>query len=90
MGFSKEASEKALFMNQKNQTVEIAMDWLNEHADDADLNEALLIVGQTGEGEMKKEYQGGLSKEERIKIAEEKIKAARIKRAADEKKNRHE
>lgn len=45
MGFTKEASEKALFMNQKNQSVEIAMDWLNEHAEDADLNEALLIVG---------------------------------------------
>ena len=31
-----------------------------------------------------------MSKEERIKLAEEKIKAARAKRALDEKKNDHE
>lgn len=45
MGFSKEAAEKALFMNMKSQNVETAMNWLAEHAEDADLNEALLIVG---------------------------------------------
>ena len=57
MGFSKHASEKALFMNMsKGQTVEIAMEWLAEHADDADLNEQLFIVGQEGEGEMQKQY----------------------------------
>jgi len=50
MGFSVHAAEKALFMNQKNQQVEVAMDWLTQHMDDPDLNEALLIVGQTGEG----------------------------------------
>ena len=66
------------------------MDWLNEHAEDPDLNEALLIVGQSGEGELKKEYQGQLSKEERIRNAEAKIKAGRVKRAEDDKKNNHE
>ena len=61
------------------------MDWLTQHMDDADLNEQLFIVGQTGEGDIKKEYQGNLSKEERIKIAEEKIQAARKRRAEEEK-----
>jgi len=32
------------------------MDWLQTHADDADLNEALLIVGTSGDGEIKKQY----------------------------------
>jgi hypothetical protein len=36
---------------------------------------------------MKKQYQGNLSKEERIKLAEDKIKAARAKRAEEEKLN---
>lgn len=40
MGFSKHASEKALFMTMsKGQSVEGAMEWLTEHMDDADLNE---------------------------------------------------
>lgn len=90
MGFSVHAAEKALFMNQKNQSVEVAMDWLTQHMDDADLNEQLLIVGQTGEGAIKKEYQGGLSKEERIKIAEQKIIEGRKRRAEEEKLNKIE
>ena len=72
-------------MNLKNQNVEIAMDWLGQHAEDPDLNDPLLIVGQSGDGDLKKPYNGNLSKEERIKIAEEKIKAGRIRRAAEEK-----
>ena len=85
MGFSKDASEKALFMTQsKGASVEIAMEWINEHMEDKDFNEPLLIVGQEGEGEIKKQYQGNLSKEERIKIAEEKIKAARERRAKED------
>jgi uncharacterized UBP type Zn finger protein len=82
MGFGKDASEKALFMTQsKGQSVESALEWINQHSEDADFNEPLLIVGQDGEGDIKKEYQGNLSKEERIKIAEGKIKAARERRA---------
>ena len=55
MGFSKHASEKALFMTMsKGQSVEGAMEWLTEHMDDADLNEQLFIVGQEGEGDIKK------------------------------------
>ena len=66
------------------------MNWLGEHADDKDLNEPLMIVGQEGEGEIRKQYAGNLSKEERIKIAEEKIKAGRIRRAKEEKEMKHE
>lgn len=66
------------------------MDWLTQHMDDTDLNEQLLIVGQTGEGTIAKEYQGNLSKEERIKIAEEKIIAGRKRRAEEEKLNKIE
>jgi len=71
----------------KGQSVENALGWMTEHADDKDFNEPLLIVGQEGEGQLKKEYAGNLSKEERIKIAEEKIKAARARRAIEEKAN---
>lgn len=88
MGFGKDASEKALFMTQSSgQSVETALEWINQHQEDPDFNEPLLIVGQEGEGELKKEYQGNLSKEERIRIAEEKIKAARARRAEEEVKN---
>ena len=45
------------------------MNWLGEHADDKDLNEPLMIVGQEGEGEIRKQYNGNLSKEERVAIA---------------------
>lgn len=58
--------------------------------EDTDLNEPLLIVGKSGTGEIKRQYQGNLSKEERIKLAEAKIKAAREKRAIEEKQNKHE
>jgi len=57
MGFSKDSSEKALFMTQsKGGSVESAMEWINEHMEDADFNEPLLIVGQEGEGDLKKQY----------------------------------
>lgn len=88
MGFSQHASEKALFMTMsKGQSIEGALEWIGEHNEDPDFNEQMFIVGQDGEGELKQQYQGNLSKEERIKIAEEKIKAARLKRAEDEKIN---
>lgn len=88
MGFSQHASEKALFMTMsKGQSVETALEWIGEHCEDADFNEQLFIMGQEGEGSLKKEYQGGLSKEERIRIAEEKIKAARAKREEEKKVN---
>lgn len=54
------------------------------------MNDPLLIVGQTGVGEISKPYNGNLSKEDRVRIAEEKIKANRIRRAEDEKNTKHE
>jgi uncharacterized UBP type Zn finger protein len=46
MGFSKDASEKALFMTQsKGQNVESALEWIGTHSEDVDFNEPLLIVG---------------------------------------------
>ena len=91
MGFGKDASEKALFMTQgQGSTVEAALEWIGLHQEDPDFNEPLMIVGQDGEGDLKKEYQGNLSKEDRIRIAEQKIKAARAKRAEDEVKDRAE
>ena len=91
MGFSTAAAEKALFMTMsKGQSVPTAMEWIYEHTEDPDFNEPLLIVGKDGAGDIKKEYQGGLSKEERIKIAEEKIREARARREVEDKKNKHE
>jgi uncharacterized UBP type Zn finger protein len=91
MGFSKNAAEKALFMTMsKGQTIENAMEWITEHQEDPDFNEQLFIVGQEGEGSLKKQYQGNLSKEERIAIAQEKIKAARARREEEEKQNKLE
>ena len=49
MGFSKNVSEKACFFNQSN--LENAINWIQEHQEDADLEEELRIVG---EGETKK------------------------------------
>jgi hypothetical protein len=74
----------------KGQSVENAMDWINEHMEDADFNEQLFMVGKSGEGEIKKEYQGNMSKEERIALAEAKIKANREKREKETKVNTHE
>ena len=66
------------------------MDWIYEHQEDADFNEQLFVVGQEGRGEIQHKYQGGLSKQERIRIAEEKIKARRLERAEEEKAAAHE
>ena len=54
MGFTKNASEKALFMvMSKGQSIENATEWLYEHMDDPDFNEELLIVGREGAGTIK-------------------------------------
>jgi uncharacterized UBP type Zn finger protein len=88
MGFGQHASEKALFMTMsKGQSVESALEWLGEHSEDPDFNEQLFMMGKEGEGDLKKEYVGNLSKEERLKIAEDKIMAARKKRENDKKVN---
>jgi len=74
----------------QGQSIETAMAWITENQEAPDFNEQLFIVGKEGEGDIKKPYQGNMSKEERIKMAEEKIKAARIRRAEEEKVNAFE
>ena len=70
----------------KGQSVENATEWLYEHIEDADLNEQLFIVGQEGHGTIKQEqYAGDLSYEERLKIANEKIAAGKIRREEEKK-----
>ena len=91
MGFGQHAAEKALFMVMgKGQSVENAMDWINEHVEDADFNEQLFVVGKSEDAEIKKQYQGNLPKEERIAIAQETIKRKRAEREAASKVNDHE
>ena len=43
-----------------------------------------------GEGKLKQEYQGNLTKEERIAMAEAKIKEARERRKVEDEKNARE
>ena len=43
MGFSKTVSEKAVFMSQ-NKSIQMAMDYIEKHRDDADFEEELRIV----------------------------------------------
>ena len=66
------------------------MGWIEQNSDSPDFNEQLFIVKTEGEGKLQQQYQGNLSVEERVKIAEEKIKAGRIRRAEEEKKNKEE
>lgn len=44
MGFSKNVSEKSLFLTQ-NASLENAMEWIDKHSEDADFEEELRIVG---------------------------------------------
>ena len=44
MGFSKDVAEKALFLNQGG-GVPKAMEWIEQHMDDPDFQEPLVIVG---------------------------------------------
>lgn len=44
MGFSKNVSEKALFLTQQK-GVQKAMDWIDANMDSPDFEEALMIMG---------------------------------------------
>lgn len=47
MGFSKAVAEKALFFTlSSGGTTEKALEWIDQHSDDADFNEELTIVGK--------------------------------------------
>ena len=81
MGFSKIVSEKALFLVQGGGLPK-AMEWIEQHCDDADFEEELVIVGQE-EGSSKPK--SNLTKEERAakaKDLQEKARAARQAREA--------
>ncbi len=54
MGFSKNASEKALFMNKN--ILEASVEWIYEHQNDADFEEELRIVGQSNNDQLNQEY----------------------------------
>ncbi|MFM7851004.1 MAG: hypothetical protein ACKO96_03605 [Flammeovirgaceae bacterium] len=47
MGFSKNASEKALFFNKN--ILEPSVEWIYEHQNDADFEEEMRIVGRSVE-----------------------------------------
>lgn len=44
LGYSKVVAEKACFLSRNN--LNEAIDWVNEHANDPDFEEELVIVGQ--------------------------------------------
>jgi uncharacterized UBP type Zn finger protein len=54
MGFSKNASEKALFM--KKNILEASVEWIYEHQNDPDFEEELRIVGQSNDSQLTQEY----------------------------------
>jgi len=47
MGFSKVVAEKSLFLNlgKQGEPLANALEWIDQHIDDADFNEELKIVG---------------------------------------------
>jgi uncharacterized UBP type Zn finger protein len=64
MGFPKAVAEKALFFTRdQGGSTEKALEWIDQHSDDADFNEELKIVGK-GEGSHKP--MSNLTKEEKI------------------------
>ena len=79
MGFPKIRAEKALIITG-NKSLERAIEWCFEHADDIDIDEPLQVV--TKEGAPKKK----LAPEEAKKKAEELYERARKKRAEEDKK----
>jgi len=79
MGFSKEVSEKALFLTQ-NSSLEAAMNWIEQHQGDPDFLEELRIVGSAEPAGPK------LTPEEAAAKARELQERLRKKRAEEEKK----
>lgn len=77
MGFTKIVAEKALFMTQAG--VEKAMDWINDHMEDEDFNEELVVVTQPESASSK------LSLEERQAKAAQLQKEVRARMDAKEK-----
>ncbi|CAN8061931.1 unnamed protein product [Agarophyton chilense] len=80
MGFPKVRAQKALILTG-NSSVEKAIEWCFQHADDPDVDEPLQIVTQEGKPKPK------LSPEMAKKRADELFARARAKREAQEKKD---
>lgn len=79
MGFSKIVSEKALFLNQ-SKSVEIAMTWIEEHQNDTDFEEELVITGiqeQTKPKRTKEEIEAAAREMSRIQHEKFKLKQAK-------------
>lgn len=73
MGYSKNVSEKALFLTQ-NMSVEKALDWINENSKSPDFEEELRIVGRAEEGpKMSKEEAAQKAKELQQKLREKRM-----------------
>ena len=92
MGFSRNVAEKAIFMAQ-GAGVERAMGWIEDHRNDPDFEEALMIVEQGGAGGAgggKPSQFAGLSKEEKAAKIKELQQQARAKRQAEEAQNARE
>lgn len=79
MGFSKNVSEKSLFLTQ-NASLEKALEWIEQHNEDADFEEELRIVGSDATATSKPK----LSAEERKQKAKELQEVIRKKRKAQE------
>lgn len=87
MGFSKEASEKALFFTLSlGGTTEKALDWITQHQEDADFNEELRIVGKEEGGKPA----STMSKEEKLAKVQAMIEENRKKKAIEEEKSKRE
>lgn len=78
MGFPKVRAEKALILTG-NKSIERAVEWCFQHADDPDIDEPLQVVTKDGDTKAK------LSKEEAKKKADELYARARARREAEEK-----
>ena len=85
MGFTKAVAEKSLLFTN-NASVEAAMDWITQHQDDDDFLNEEFLAEEPGPDPNKPK----LSKEERIKAAEDLQKRIRAKREAEEKKEAEE
>jgi len=77
LGFSKDTSEKALFLTGNN-SVEAAKEWLAQHKDEPDFNEPLFIVMKPDAPKLTPEEAKKKAKELQAKIREERAKKDKI------------
>ena len=85
MGYTKEVAEKSLLMTG-NGTVDKAMDWIMEHQNDEDFFEEMRIESASTQDPNKPQ----LSKEEKLKLLDEKLAKVRAQKKIEEEKNARE